>query len=897
MSELIEKSQNIEKKEMEKAYDPAASEAKWYAYWNDKGYFTPKIEKGKKPWVCIMPPPNVTGALHQGHALFVSIEDALTRWHRMKGEPTLWLPGTDHASISTEVVIEKLVWKEQKKTKNELGREAFLGRVWQWMDEYQGVIRTQMEKLGASADWTRDAFTMDAQRQRAVKVAFKRLFDAGLIYRAARIVNWCPGSLTVISDLEVEMKEEVGSLWYVRYPVKGEEGRYVTVATTRPETMLGDTGVAVSPKDPRYSDLVGKMLLLPLVGREIPIVADDGVEAEFGTGAVKVTPGHDPLDFEIGQRHNLPVINIMNPNASLNENGGAYAGLDRFVARKQVVADLEAQGFLVKTEAYTHSVPYSEKAGVPIEPLVKEQWWIKIAPLAEPALQAAYDGRIKFVPERFKKTYTDWMENLHDWAISRQLFWGHRVPVWFCDNCGNYNCTTEDTLEKCEKCGSTDQIWQDPDVLDTWFSSGMWPFSTLGWPDQTEDLDYFYPGDVLETGPDIIFFWVARMIMFGIFFMGEPPFHTVYLHGIVRDEKGQKMSKSKGNVIDPLENVKEYGSDALRFTLLTSGTPGVDVKLSFTKMADSRNFANKLWNATRFITLSGTDSLSYQPANLAMAQTLADRWILSRYQQLVGDVTRLIEQFQLGEAGRLIYDFLWSEFCDWYIEVSKLRLNSPNPAEKQASQQVLCAVLEGALRLLHPFMPFVTEELWHNLPHEGEALIVAPWPTAPADSQTDSAAVTSFEALQAVIRGIRNAKSEAKVESKRVAAIIVPKSEYLALFESERETIIRLAGVEATKLEIKADLPEAPKQAVSLVTDGATVYLPLAEMLDLEVERTRLGREIELARKEIEKSEGTLSNASFVERAPAPVVAKEREKQAATRERLARLEERLAELG
>lgn len=889
-------SDTLEKKEMEKAYNPADTEAKWYDFWNKKGYFTPKIEKDRQPWVCIMPPPNVTGALHQGHALFIAIEDALTRWHRMKGEPTLWLPGTDHASISTEVVIEKLVWTEHKKTKNEMGREAFLARVWAWMDEYQGVIRTQLEKLGASADWTRDAFTMDAKRQRAVKVAFKRLFDAGLIYRAARIVNWDPGSQTVLSDLEVEMKEEVGSLWYVRYPVKGEENRFVTVATTRPETMLGDTAVAVSPKDERYKDLVGKTLILPLVNREIPLVADEGVESEFGTGAVKVTPGHDPLDFEIGQRHKLPIINIMNPNATINENGGGYAGLDRFVARKRVVADLETGGYLVKVEPYSHNVPYSEKADVPIEPLVKEQWWVKIQPLAEPALQAALgdNPKVKFVPERFKKTYIDWMENIHDWAISRQLFWGHRIPVWFCDNCGHHTCTVEDSLDACENCGSKDKIWQDPDVLDTWFSSGMWPFSTLGWPDQTEDLAYFYPGDVLETGPDIIFFWVARMIMFGIYFMGEVPFHTVYLHGLVRDEKGQKMSKSKGNVLDPLENVREFGSDALRFTLLTGSTPGVDVKLSTTKMADSRNFANKLWNATRFITLSGTDDLGYVAPNLELAQTLADRWIISRYQQLVSDVTRSIEQYQLGEAGRLLYDFLWSEFCDWYIEVSKLRLNSPDPATKKATQQVLCAVLEGSLRLLHPFMPFLTEELWHHLPHEGEALIVAPWPTATEQPHHD--AILGFETLQDVIKGIRNAKSEARVESKRVAAIIVPKPEFEYLFENEKDTIIRLAGVEASKLEIKPKLAEAPKQALSLVTNGATVYLPLAEMLDLEVERARLSREIETTGKEIEKAERTLSNANFVERAPAEVVSKERERLAANKERLVRLEERLKDL-
>ena len=891
-------SEAIEKKEMDKAYNPAAAESKWYAFWQEKGYFTPKIDKTKKPWVCIMPPPNVTGALHQGHALFVGLEDAMTRYHRMLGEPTLWVPGSDHAGISGENVVEKLILQQEKKTKNDLGREEFLKRVWLWMDEYREVMAHQMEVLGASADWTRLAFTMDPPRQRAVRVAFKRLFDAGLIYRAKRIVNWDPKSLTVISDLEVEMEEEQGSLWYIRYPVTGETDRFVTVATTRPETMLGDTGIAVSPEDERYADLVGKTVIVPLVGREIPIVADEGVDASFGTGAVKTTPGHDPLDFEIGQRHNLPIINIFNPDASVNENGGKYTGLDRFEARKQIVADLEAGGYMVKIEPHMHSVPYSERSGVPVEPLVREQWWVKVAPLAQPALEAAYDGRVKFVPERFKKIYTDWMENIHDWAVSRQLFWGHRIPVWFCDSCGHIQAIEEEKLAACEKCGSTDEIWQDPDVLDTWFSSGMWPFSTLGWPDQTADLEYFYPGAVMETGYEIIFLWVARMIMFGIHFMGgEVPFHTVYLHGIVRDEKGAKMSKSKGNVINPLDNVKEFGSDALRYTLLTSSTPGVDAKLSLTRMADSRNFANKLWNATRFIHLSGLENLSYQAPVLQPAMPLADRWVISRYYQLIGNVTRLMELYQFGEAGRALYDFLWGEFCDWYIEVSKLRLNSPDPATKQAAQQVLVGVLEGGLRLLHPFMPFVTEELWHNLPHEGESIMIAPWPQA--SGQPDLEAVGRFEAIQEVIKGIRNAKSEAKVESKRVAAIIAVRPELKALFESEADTIIRLAGVEASKLEIVADteLPEAPRQAISFVTGGATVYLPLSGLVDLAVERTRLAKEIEEARKEIEKGEKTLSNSNFVDRAPVAVVTKEREKLAASQEKLARLEARLADLG
>lgn len=892
MTELADKS---EKQEMEKAYNPQTAEKKWYAFWEAHGYFTPQIRKGEKPFIIIMPPPNVTGALHMGHAQRTGTEDALIRWHRMKGEVTLYLPGSDHAGISGETVVEKLLLQTEGKTKNDLGREEFLNRVWEWMDKYRNVIDDQQRALGASCDWTRKRFTMDPGPQKAVRKVFKTLFDEGLIYRAERIVNWCPGSGTVISDLEVEMKEEDGFLWHIRYPVKGEEGRYVTVATTRPETMLGDTAVAVNPKDERYTDLVGKTLILPLMNREIPIVADEGVESEFGTGAVKVTPGHDPLDFEIGQRHNLPIINIMNLNATINQNGGTYNGLDRFVARKQVVKDLEAGGFLTKTEPYRHNVPYSQRAGVPIEPLVKEQWWVKIEPLAKPALEVALDGRVKFVPERFKKLYTDWLENIHDWPVSRQLFWGHRIPVYFCKNCGKASATAEETLEKCDHCGSSD-IWQDPDVLDTWFSSGLWPFSTLGWPDQTEDLDYFYPGSVMETAYDIIFFWVARMIMFGLKFMGDIPFHTVYLSGLVRDEKGEKMSKSKGNVVDPLEAIAQYGSDALRFTLLTSSTPGNDAKLSFTRMADSRNFANKIWNATRFITLSGTEGLQYQAPKLEAEAPLADRWIVSEYYTLVAEVNRLMESYQLGEAGRLIYDFLWGEFCDWYIESAKLRLNSPDAAEKRRVQAMLTGVLEGALRLLHPFMPFVTEELWHYLPHEGESLIVAAWPM-PDASQIDPQALSQFEALREIIRGIRNAKTEAKVESKKVAAILLAKPELKALFEQEADTIIRLAGVDAQKLTIVDSLDTPPAQALALVTDAATVYLPLSGLLDLDVERARLGKEIEEARRDVEKSEKTLSNPNFAERAPAAVVGKERERLATAQERLVKLEQRLKDLG
>ncbi len=884
------------KPEMAKAYDPKATEERLYKFWEENGWFTPKIDKDKTPYVIVMPPPNVTGALHVGHAQRIGVEDAFTRWRRMCGDNVLLLPGVDHAGISGETVVERLIWKEEKKTKNDLGREEFLRRVWLWMDKYRDVIDDQIRALGASCDWTRKVFTMDPGPQKAVRTIFKMLFDQGLIYKAERIVNWCPGSRTVISDLEVNMVEEDGFLWHIRYPVKGEEGRYITVATTRPETMLGDTGVAVHPDDERYKDLHGKMLILPLMNREIPVVADEGVEKDFGTGAVKVTPGHDPLDFEIGQRHNLPIINIMNKDASINENGGKYTGLDRFEARKQVVKDLEEQGFLVETKPYHHTVPYSDRANVPIEPLVMMQWWVKIRPLSDPALQAAYDGRVKFVPERFTKVYTQWLENIHDWSISRQLIWGHRIPVWYCRNCGKMTASAEETgPTNCEHCQSAD-IYQDPDVLDTWFSSGLWPFSTLGWPDKTEDLAYFYPGSVMETAYDIIFLWVARMVMFGIYAMGEVPFHTVYLSGLVRDEKGEKMSKMKGNTVDPLEAVATYGSDALRFTLLTSSTPGVDAKLSPTRMADSRNFANKIWNATRFIALNlPADMPAVPPEDLIIKveMPLPDRWIISRYHTLVAEVSRLIENYQLGEAGRLIYDFLWSEFCDWYIEASKIRLNSGDEAKKLATQKVLVGVLEGSLRLLHPFMPFVTEELWQNLPHTGEALIIAKWPTP---GKRDEEAERQFEALQQAVREVRNAKVEAKVESKRVPAIIATKPESLTLFQTEREILIRLAGIEAGSLEITDNLPTAPAQAMALVTNAATIYLPLSGLLDFEQERTRLGKEIEEARKEVEKSEAMLANPNFVERAPAPVVGKEREKLIAAQERVQKLQERLATL-
>jgi valyl-tRNA synthetase len=881
--------------QMEKAYNPAAVEQKWYDFWEQHNYFKPDDDPTKESFTIIMPPPNVTGALHLGHALMASVEDVMVRWHRMQGKSVLWLPGSDHAGISGETAVEKEVSRTEHTTKQALGRDEFLKRVWKWMDEYRDVIVNQLRVLGASTDWTRKCFTMDPGPQRAVRTAFKRLYDEGLIYQAERIINWCPGSLTVLSDLEVNMKEEDGFLWYIRYPVVGEEGRYVTVATTRPETMLGDTGVAVHPNDPRYQDLHGKLLELPLMNRQIPVVADDAVE-EFGTGAVKVTPAHDPLDFEIGQRHSLPLINMMNPNASINENGGKYAGLDRFAARKQVVADLEAGGYLVKTEPYHHSVPYSERANVPIEPLVSKQWWVKIQPLAAPALQAYYDGRIKFVPEDRGKVYSDWLENIHDWTISRQLWWGHRIPVWYCANQHQW-ATDQESASSCPTCQTT-EIWQDPDVLDTWFSSGLWPMSTLGWPDQTPDLARFYPGSVMETGYDIIFLWVARMIMFGMYFMdGVPPYHTVYLHGTVRDDKGQRMSKTKGNGVDPLEAASKYGADALRFTLLTSSGPGMDTKFSVQRTEDSRNFANKIWNATRFITMSlnpNTQLESLESLQNRLAELpLADRWILSLYNKLNSDINGRMEAYEFAQAGGLLYDFLWGDFCDWYIEASKIRLNSPDPAIKAQVQAVLLGVLERTLRLLHPFMPFLTEELWHNLPHEGEALIVAKWPQAgPVDMQ----ALTEFKEIQDGITKIRNLKTQAREETNRnVTVIIWAKPEIKVLYQREAELVVRLAGVNASTLQITDTLETPPAQALKDVTAAATTIYLVRE-INVEAERTRLNKEVDSVKREIEKSESTLGKPGFADRAPAAVVAKERERLATAQERLAKLQASLSEL-
>ncbi len=889
----------MESQEMPKTYDPSSVEQRLYAWWEESGYFIPAIDPDKEPFVISMPPPNVTGVLHLGHAITASLQDLMIRYHRMKGQPTLWLPGEDHASIAAQYVVEKEIETEGL-TREGLGREKFLERVWDWMHRYRHVIAMQHRRLGTSCDWTRERFTMDEGLARAVREAFVRLFQDGLIYRGSYLINWCPRCSTALSDLEVEHEEEESKLYYVRYPIQDAEGEYITVATTRPETILGDTAVAVHPDDARYEALIGHTAILPALRRPIPIIADETVDPEFGTGAVKVTPGHDPTDYDIGQRHKLPTINIMNDDATLNENAGPYAGQDRYEARRNLLADLEKAGQLVKVEAYSHALGHCQRCNTVVEPRISTQWFVKIKPLAEPAMEAARDGRITFVPERFTKVYFNWMENIRDWCISRQLWWGHRIPVWYCDDCGTMSTSAEETLAACRECGSS-KIRQDPDVLDTWFSSGLWPFSTLGWPDHTEDLDYFYPTDVMETAYDILFFWVARMIMLGMRMTDEAPFHTVYLHGLIRDEYGQKMSKSKGNVVDPLEVIEEYGADALRFALLTGSTPGNDMKLSLQKVEAARNFGNKLWNAARFVVSNLDDGYDAQAAAHAVAKwqkdpssmSLADRWILSRQNRVIEAVTRLIEQFQFGEAGRQLYEFLWGEFCDWYIEMAKVPLYGEDDVATHRTQAVLVYVLERALRLLHPFMPFVTEETWQHMPHQGEALIIAPWPES---GPLDEAAEAEMDAIMEMVRAIRNARAEYDVEPSRAIAATVLAGTRQELIASQAEILVRLARIDPSKLRIEETLVEKPAKALALVVGSYEVFLPLAGMVDIDREQARLTAELEGIVREIGRAEQLLANQDFVAKAPAEVVGRERDKLEDYRQRRKRLKERLKSL-
>lgn len=926
MADIQDKPTNEQQSEgMAKAYNHRDVEGRWYDWWEAQGYFTPGRGSEKGPFTIIMPPPNVTGELHMGHALTNAVEDILIRWRRMQGFDALYLPGEDHAGISGQFVVERELAKEGI-TRHDLGREKFLEREWEWMNQYRPKIRYQLRRLGASCDWTRERFTMDPGPAQAVRVVFKRLYDKGLIYKGNRIVNWCPRCMTTLSDLEVEAEEETGFLWTLRYPLADDPTQTIEVATTRPETMLGDTGVAVHPDDPRWQHLIGKEVMLPIMQRAIPIVADDAVDKEFGTGAVKMTPGHDPLDFEIGARRGLPIINILNKDATLNENAGPYAGMNVEEARPAVVAQLEREGYLVKIEPHNHTVPHCERCGTTLEPIVSDQWFVKMEPLAAPAIEAVRDGRIKIVPERFSKVYYHWMENIRDWPISRQLWWGHRIPVWYCDN-GHQFASDQEQVAACETCGNTG-VQQDSDVLDTWFSSGLWPFSTLGWPEETEDYKYFYPTDVMETGYDILFFWVARMIFQGLENTGEIPFHTVYLHGLVRDEFGQKMSKSKGNVVDPLGLADRYGSDALRLAIITNSSPGNDQKFSDQRIEQAAHFANKLWNATRFVLAQGqglgvgdqglgstgqnqSPAPSPQPPAPSL-QSLADRWILSRYSRTVGQVTQMLEDYQLGEAGKVLQEFVWSEYCDWYIEAAKGTLRSEDPAIKGATLHTARTVLDGILRLLHPYMPFLTEELWQNLhgwpshtetlAAESRSIIKADWPTT---LQIDEEAERDFSTVIEVIRQIRNARAEAAKDApenekreltrRRIEAVIVGGSR-TSMLKREADTLARLAQLDPDKLTIEESLSpqQRPEKATLLVIGEVEVVLPLAGLVDTGTEQKRLQAEAEQAEAEIQRTEALLSNGQFAQRAPAAVVEKERAKLAAAQERLAKLKERLA---
>ncbi len=877
---------------MPRTFDAQAIEEHLYDWWEESGFFKPSAPNGQEPFVISMPPANVTGTLHLGHAIVASIEDALVRYRRMTGRPTLWLPGTDHAGIATQNVVERELAKEGL-TRHDLGREGFLKRVWAWKETSHARITEQHRRLGVSCDWERERFTLDEGLSRAVREAFVTLYERGLIYRGQYLINWCPRCATAISDLEVEHEDTEGKLWYVRYWSE-DRTRSIVVATTRPETILGDTAVAVHPDDDRYTDMVGVMVRLPAVDRLIPIIADDAVDPAFGTGAVKVTPAHDPTDYDIGIRHNLPSITVMTDDAKMNENAGPYEGQDRFECRDKLVTDLQAAGDLIKIESHMHSVGHCERCHTIIEPRISTQWFVRVKPLAEPAIQAVRDGRVRIIPERFERIYYDWLENIRDWCISRQLWWGHRIPVWYCQKCGAEICVRTDPAT-CPKCGSSD-LRQDEDVLDTWFSSGLWPFSTLGWPDDTEDYQTFYPTSVLETGYDIIFFWVARMIMMGLAMTDQVPFHTVYLHGLIRNEKGQKISKSMVDAwrFDPLNIIDEYGQDALRYTLLTGSTPGNDMKLALSRVESNRNFANKIWQASRFV-LGNLDDRAdefvpaSEPLDPAPYSDPADRWILSRYHVLVTEATRLLEAYNLGEAGRQIHDFVWGEFCDWYIEMTKVRLKGNDSRAADDARRVLVYVLEGCLRLLHPSMPFATEAIWQYLPHRGDALMVAPWPTAGAE---DDSAVRDMSDLMDLIRAIRNARAEYSVEPGRRIAATIAAGERSAFLRDQAGVLALLAHIDESRLEIEATLTAKPEKALALVVGGFECYLPLADMVNLDVERQRLRGELADIDKEMARARALLANEGFVSKAPEAVVQRERDKIVALEERHSTIEKR-----
>ncbi len=874
-------------RELAKVYDPKSVEDRTYAFWQQGNFFHAEVDPKKEPYTIVIPPPNITGQLHMGHALDETFQDVLIRWRRMQGRSALWLPGTDHASIATEAKIVAAM-KEEGLTKEDLGREKFLERAWAWKEKYGGRIVEQLKKLGSSCDWERERFTLDEGCNRAVNEVFCRLYEKGIIYRGERIINWCPHCLTSISDAEVEYEDQAGHFWHIRYPIVGMEGQFIEIATTRPETMLGDTAVAVNPGDERYKYLVGKMLLLPLVNKEIPLIADEYVEQEFGTGCVKITPAHDPNDYEVGLRHSLPVINIMNEDGTINQNGGKYAGMDRYAARKAIVAELEAQGYLVRVEDYSHNVGCCYRCGTTVEPLISKQWFVKMEPLAKPAIEAVRSGETRFVPERFDKIYFHWMENIKDWCISRQLWWGHRIPAWYCQDCGEI-VVDRQTPHACPKCGSA-RLEQDPDTLDTWFSSALWPFSTLGWPDETAELKYFYPTNTLVTAYDIIFFWVARMIFSGCEQMGKAPFDTVLIHGLVRDAQGRKMSKSLGNGIDPLEIIDQYGADTLRFALATGNSPGNDMRFSDEKVKASRNFANKIWNASRFLLMNLDESIT--EARLPAALETEDKWVVSLYNTLVREVTDNLERFELGIAVQKLYDFIWDILCDWYIELCKTRLAAGGETAK-AAQQVLVYVLGNTLKLLHPFMPFITEEIWQSLPHAGEgpSIMVAKWPVYD-EALSFAREEADFQKVMDIIRAIRNQRAEMNIPPAKKAKVYIETGE-LEVFRAGAPFLERLASAQSVEVGERFDLPGA----VQVVTPAAKAFIPMDQLIDREKELARLQKEKEKCLSDIAFVERKLQNEAFVAKAPAQVVEAERKKIEVSRRHLAKLEESIAALG
>ena len=879
-------------KELAKTYDPKGIEDRLYQKWEDNKYFHAEVDRSKKPFTIVMPPPNITGQLHMGHALDNTMQDILIRYKRMQGYSALWQPGTDHAAIATEVkVINSL--KEKGINKADLTRDEFLKYAWDWKEEYGGRIVKQLKKMGSSADWERERFTMDEGCSEAVKEVFIRLFDKGYIYKGSRIINWCPVCKTSISDAEVEHVEQTGHFWHIKYPIIGEEGRFVEIATTRPETMLGDTAVAVNPDDERYTDIIDKKLLLPIVNREIPVIADPYVDKEFGTGCVKITPAHDPNDFEVGKRHNLAEINILNDDATINANGGICEGMDRYEARKAIVAKLDELGLLVKVVEHVHNVGTHDRCKTTVEPMIKPQWFVKMEEMAKPAIDALQSGRLKFVPESFGKTYMHWLEGIRDWCISRQLWWGHRIPAYYCEECGEM-VVSRDMPEKCPKCGCS-HLKQDEDTLDTWFSSALWPFSTLGWPNKTEELDYFYPTDVLVTGYDIIFFWVIRMVFSALEQTGTEPFHTVLIHGLVRDSQGRKMSKSLGNGIDPLEVIDKYGADALRLTLITGNAPGNDMRFYWERVESSRNFANKVWNASRFIMMNLGDE---QPTKPEAADLLpVDRWILSKVNTLAKDVTENMDKYELGIAVQKVYDFIWEEFCDWYIEIAKVRLykKEENPKAANAALWVLKTVLANALKMLHPYMPFITEEIFCTLCPEEETIMLAPWPEY-TEEWNFAKEEADVETIKVLVKGIRNIRSEMNVPPSRKAKyfIVSPDADLCELFASHKDIYSQL--ISASEIDVQADKAGIPEDAVSVVIPNAVVYIPLEELVDMAKERERLEKEKAKLAKELARSNGMLNNEKFLSKAPQAKVDEEKAKLEKYKQMMEDVENRLAQL-